>query len=820
MQELFDLEKDINRLESSLKEKRRQLKTLRKQMGWDGPQSKQEDGCRKGFDNSTDIRETSLQTVIDAIPEPIMVINRDFSIALANRAVWRRVKTGFQKRKVTCHELSHDRPTPCSTADHPCPVLDVLRTKKPVKVEHVHYDLHGQAIHVEIVAAPILDEQGTVRQIVESSRDITDSKNSQVVISDKLEFLNTLIETIPSPIFYKDSDGRYLGCNSAFCSFLGKTKEQIIGTTVYDVAPKELAESYHAADLALMENRGIQIYETQVRYADNSIHHVVFNKAAFLKADGTVGGLVGVMADVTETKKTAKALAESASRFNAFMENLPALAFIKDEEGKYIYINRAVKAFYNQTAEQRLGKTDQQLWSADTAAKIISNDRQVLVDKQVLRTTEAVEVNGSRREHLVVKFPLANEQGPVLLAGVALDITDWKTAEEEKKALQRRLEIAYRMEALGTLAGGIAHDFNNILTSIMGYVDLAFQKSSDRPEIQGYLARVLTASQRARDLVKQVMAFSHQSDNKPRPVLLKAVVKEALKLILSSLPTNIQLLQQLNSEDAVLADPTNLHQVVMNLCANAHYAMKTSGGTLTVDLSTVNITDEGELRRFNCQKGRYLKLIVTDTGSGIAPENLERIFEPFFSTKPKELGSGMGLAVVHGIVKACQGFIEVRSTVGEGTCFTILLPAINADLSQETKLQEPLPVGNERILFVDDEGLQTDLAAESLGLLGYRVTAFTDSRQALAVFFQDPDRWDVVITDMTMPNLTGDALGSQILSIRPKLQIIIYTGYSENFDEETARKKGFAGFILKPLIIRDLAKLIRRIMDKVPEHKS
>lgn len=258
----------------------------------------------------------------------------------------------MHKRQVTCHELSHDRPTPCSTADHPCPVLDVLRTKKTVKVEHVHYDLHGQAIHVEIVAAPILDKQGTVRQIVESSRDITDRKNSQVVISDKLEFLHTLIETIPSPIFYKDSDGRYLGCNSAFCGFLGKTKEQIIGTTVYDVAPRELAESYHAADLALMANRGVQIYETQVRYADNSIHHVVFNKAAFLKADGTVGGLVGVMADVTETKKTAKALAESASRFNAFMENLPALAFIKDEEGKYIYINRAVKTFYNQTAEQ------------------------------------------------------------------------------------------------------------------------------------------------------------------------------------------------------------------------------------------------------------------------------------------------------------------------------------------------------------------------------------------------------------------------------------------------------------------------------------
>lgn len=814
MKKLRDLEAEILQLENELTQKRQHFKELQDQLEKKSFRDNNFEATKADANNTHPPVQTDLQIIIDAFPEPIMIINRDYSVAMANQAVWGPFPNSHQNKCPTCYQLTHKRDKPCSGTDHPCPVRNVFKTGTSTKVQHLHYDYNGHEIHVEIIAAPIFNQNGDVVQVIESSRDITDRQRNEVKISNQLEFMKTLIETIPSPIFYKDKKGVYLGCNSAFEKFLGLPKEKIIGKTVYDIAPRELADRYHTADCALMESRDVQIYEAQVQFSDGSTHDVVFNKASFQKGDGTVGGLVGVMVDITEAKHTAKALEESVSTFNAFMDNLPALAFVKDQDGKYIYLNRAVESFYNQVVEQRLGKTDKDLWPTEIADKIIENDRKVLESKQILRTQEIIELEGNSRYHFVVKFPITNENQQALLAGVAFDITDWRTAEKEKEALQQKLANSHRMEALGTLAGGIAHDFNNILTSILGYVDLALLKSEENSELHKYLTRVLAASHRAKDLVKQILAFSHQSDDKPCPVILKPVVEEALKLISASLPKTIKLEQDILSEDATIIDPTNLHQIVINLCTNASYAMKNDGGRLRVSLSKVEIRPDDVQHHIDLAAGHYVKLSVEDTGSGISPENLEHIFEPFYSTKPKDKGSGMGLSVVHGIVKSCNGTIHVKSTVGEGSCFEVYLPKIEIELSKKFLNYEPLPVGNERILFVDDEIMQTELAEESLGQLGYVVTTFSESSKALENFRNNPECCDLVITDMTMPGMTGDVLGRQIKSIRPDLPIIIYSGYSENFDEDRAKKHGFSGFILKPLIVRDLAVLIRKILDK------
>ncbi len=814
MNELKNIEAEILQLESDLIDKRQRLEALKYQLGQG---SHRQSNCQsiQTYDSRIETQHLrGLKKIFDAIPEPIMIINRDFTVAMANRIIWESTLDSQPGQCPTCHQLTHNLDRPCSGVTHPCPVQEVLRTKSPSRVEHVHYDKNGRALYVEIIAAPIFDENENIVQIIEICRDVSDRKWNEIAISNQLEFLKTLVETIPSPIFYKDAEGVYLGCNTAFEKVLGLSKEAIVGKTAYEISPKELADRYHAADRALMENKGTQEYEAQVLFSDNSLHEVVFNKATYMKSDGSVGGLVGVMVDITSAKRTAKALEKSVSRFNAFMDNLPALAFVKDQYGKYVYLNRAVESFYNQTAEQRLGKTDYELWPSTIAETIVSNDQKVLTKDRVLRTQENVEIEGRLKHHLVVKFPITEENQPSLLAGVAIDITDWRESEKEREALQRRLETSHRMEALGTLAGGIAHDFNNILTAILGYAELAAMSSAQYPDIRNYLTHVLTASNRAKELVSQILAFSRQSNEQPRPVIIRPIVEEALKLIRATLPTTIRLEHNLDSNGATMADPTHLHQIVMNLCTNANYAMKDGGGTLKVNLSTMQIEPFHARHYPNLAVGHYIRLTVGDTGIGISPKDLEHIFEPFYSTKSKEDGSGMGLSVVHGIVKSCNGTISVKSKLGEGSCFEVYLPRIEAEILQNVEEESQLPIGRERILFVDDEKMQTELAGDALSRLGYDATTFTDSTQALSHFIKHPDNWDLVITDMSMPGITGDVLGRQIKSIRPDMRMIICTGYSETLNEERAKEIGFSAFILKPLIIKELARLIRRILDQ------
>lgn len=811
IQSVAHLQAEIRELEGEIGDKQQRLEQLRARVAG---QLLPEDRWWKATP-SGDISGENLQKIIDAIPEPIMVINRDFTVAMANRTVWQAMPAmPTDGHCLTCHRLTHNLDHPCSGVEHPCPVVDVLRSRKPMRTEHIHYDGQGRAVHVEIIAAPIFADNGEITQVVESCRDISSRKQTEATLSNQIAFLKTLIETIPSPIFYKDCQGTYLGCNTAFEKVLGLTKAEITGKTAYDIAAKELADRYHAADRALLDNPGTQVYEAQVRYADGSHHEVVFNKATFHDSEGKVGGLVGVMVDVTEAKRTANALQESAERFNAFMENLPALAFIKDQQGRYIYLNQAVTSFYKEPVEQRLGKTDRQLWPAEIADAIIANDQRVLRKGQMLRTEEMVEVDGHRQHHLVVKFPISLDGGrSMLLAGFAVDITDWRAAEKEKEALQARLANRHRLEALGTLAGGIAHDFNNILTAIMGYSELARIKSCDNEVVGNYLSRVLAASKRAKDLVKQILAFSRQSNEQPRPVMVKPIVEEAVKLLGASLPATIGIELELDCEDAIMADPTRLHQIVMNLCANASHAMREHGGVLRINLACVERGPDQLGGKDGIAPGWYVRLSVEDTGCGISSMDLDHIFEPFFSTKRKEEGTGMGLSVVHGIVTACKGAITVASEPGKGTRFDVYLPRIEAGRQRDAEAERPLPTGHERILFVDDEKMQAELARESLSQLGYQVTAFSESASAMQAFLASPEAWDLVITDLTMPGMTGDVLGRKIMSVRPELPVILSTGYSEAFPETRARDGGFSGYLLKPLLLGELARLIRSVLE-------
>jgi len=404
----------------------------------------------------------------------------------------------------------------------------------------------------------------------------------------------------------------------------------------------------------------------------------------------------------------------------------------------------------------------------------------------------------------------------VSILGASREITERKEAEEEHKKLEARLQQAQKMEAIGTLAGGIAHDFNNILTAVLGYTELALDDAENDTLLHKNLQEVIVAGNRAKDLVKQILAFSRQADQELKPVQVELIVKEAVKLIRASLPSTIEIELNLASKSATLADPTQIHQVLMNLCTNAHHAMSENGGVLTVSLRDVRIDSGFESRKLDLTTGGYMCLQIQDTGHGMPEEVRARIFDPFFTTKDRDKGTGMGLSVVHGIVKSHGGAITVHSQPGKGTSFAIYLPLIRTEVKPTVRTAIALPTGNERILFIDDEKTLVDLGRQMLERLGYKVVCRTSSIEALELFKSRPDQFDLVITDMTMPNLTGDKLTRQMLGIRADIPVILCTGFSEQISEKSAKDMGIREFILKPLVMDKLARTVRSVLDRMP----
>lgn len=425
---------------------------------------------------------------------------------------------------------------------------------------------------------------------------------------------------------------------------------------------------------------------------------------------------------------------------------------------------------------------------------------------------EGAHSDGSfKRVHLLIK-PFFDPHGHIThLVATGRDIT-------VETRLQRQLRQAQKMEALGTLAGGIAHDFNNILAGVIGHAEMASLKADDPVSVRHHIEQVLNAGNRAKSLVKQILAFSRQTDQESCPVQVAIIIKEALKLLRASLPTTIEIKQDIAPGNGlVLADPTQIHQLIMNLCSNAAHAMRETGGILEVSLREIDLTAADGDRSFDLAPGRHLQLTVSDTGHGMTRETLDRIFDPFFTTKESGEGTGMGLSVVYSIVKSHHGAISASSEVGRGSRFTVLLPI--AIRSQPNRMEDNrprlnFPGGSEHILLVDDEEALVSVGREIMQHLGYRVTSVTSSEKALQVFQEKPDSFDLVVTDQTMPHMTGIELAKSLFRTRPELPIILCTGYGDIVSSETARSTGIRELLMKPYVLRDLASTIRRILDE------
>ncbi|MEI7638344.1 MAG: ATP-binding protein [Syntrophus sp. (in: bacteria)] len=380
--------------------------------------------------------------------------------------------------------------------------------------------------------------------------------------------------------------------------------------------------------------------------------------------------------------------------------------------------------------------------------------------------------------------------------------------------MEAQLRQAQKMEAIGTLAGGIAHDFNNILAAMMGYAELAKFKTTD-VKIHPHMDQVLKACGRAKDLVQQILTFSRQREQEKKPVAVTPIVKEAMKLIRSSLPATVEIRQSYtNGNDAVLADPTQIHQVLMNLCTNAVHAMREREGVLEVRLDQQEISVGYPAYDSEAKPGAYLQLTVSDTGEGIDPAIKDKIFDPFFTAKQPGEGTGLGLSIVYGIVRDHGGIIAVESNPGEGTTFTVSLPLIDVAGLREDQESTVIPRGSSCILLVDDEEPIASLGKEMLTALGYDVVVRLNSRDALEAFRAQPERFDLIITDMTMPHMTGANMAQEVFKIRPGFPIILTTGFSERINAEEAKKIGIRAFIMKPVSLPILAQTVKQVIDE------
>jgi PAS domain S-box-containing protein len=560
-------------------------------------------------------------------------------------------------------------------------------------------------------------------------------------------------------------------------------------------------------------------YKTR-RYDQKEIETIIskFNDMA-QKVENREKSLADVNArlneEIGERKQTEKALAASEKRFRELANSLPQVVYEMDANGMVTFVNQNAFEFFGYTQDDLdKGIPGLQFLIPEDRDRGMNNIRRRLTGEDLgSQEYTALRKDGGTFPISVHVTPVIQDNVPVGLRGIMIDTTYLKKAEAEKKKLEAQLLQTQKMESIGTLAGGIAHDFNNILSPIIGYSELAVDYIEKDSLLHEYVQEILTAAQRAKDLVKQILTFSRQTEYEQKPVQVKSITKEVLSLLRSSLPATIEIRQNLQSDATILADPTQIHQILMNLCTNAGHAMAEKGGILTVELTKTALDSDFTDRHPGTAPGPFLKLTVSDTGEGMSPHVLDRIFEPFFTTKDQGKGTGMGLSVVLGIVQSLGGTITAYSDPGKGSVFNVFFPSLEKRAGNEKQVESPMPTGTECILFIDDEEPLTRIGQKLLESLGYDVVTRTSGIEALELFRSVPERFDVVITDMTMPNLTGDRLAEQLLKIKPDIPIILCTGFSTMIDEEKARAKGVRALINKPILKREIAEVIRRVLD-------
>jgi len=526
----------------------------------------------------------------------------------------------------------------------------------------------------------------------------------------------------------------------------------------------------------------------------------------FVEQDREIGAiLASYSCETLRAVKAFEALQKSEKQYRALFEKTNDAIFVVEKNtGRYLDANRAAAEMTGRSLDELKRLTIHDVTPEKAAERLIAiSDTDHPMD---MGKVAYYRPDHTRRVAKLSTVPM--DSGTVI--GIARDIT-------HDLEIEAQLRQSQKMEAIGTLAGGIAHDFNNILMAILGYAELGFMGLDPENPARSKFKAISHAGKRARELVAQILAFSRAEVQASAPVRVDIILREVLKLFRSAIPSTIEIKKRIETKATILCDPTQIHQVIMNLCTNAYQAMDKAGGVLRISLTFAKIVMASDVTA-QLPRGDYVKLVISDNGCGIAPENLNRIFDPYFTTKEKGKGTGLGLSVVHGIVKSHQGMIFVNSEAGAGTEFVVYLPvAAGVDIEKREKSKPRPSGGHERILLVDDETDIVSIEKEMLEMLGYHVTATDKAKEALSVFTAAPEQFDLVITDMTMPKMTGILLAQEMKALRTGIKIVICSGYNETISLESNSDNSVDGYIQKPVTIQKLAETIRDILDETGE---
>ncbi len=646
------------------------------------------------------------------------------------------------------------------------------------------------------------------RSLVGLNRELTTSIEKRKQTEETLRYsenrFRRLVENAADAIFMFNRQGKFELVNRQACTALGYTEEELLQLSVTDIDQEFTNEKVLEITAEESASKWPITVSGKHHRKDGTLFPVEVRVDIVEMESGQ--RFVALACDVTEQKLAE----EDRMRLAAVIDQASEVVVITDTKGSIQYVNSAFTRLTGYSRGEAIGQNPRILKSGNHDHSFYKKMWSTLSRGEVWKGHLInKKKNGVLFEEEVNISPVRNSAGQIInFVAVKRDVS-------REVSLENQLRQAMKMEAIGTLAGGIAHDFNNILAAILGYGEMArTQLLADDP-VRTDIDQVIKAGNRAKGLVKQILTFSRQGEEDFSTIQIQPVIEETLKLLRSSMPSTILIQKNIDSNcRPVLANPTQIHQVIMNLCTNAKHAMADNNGTLAISLSEISTESENFTESLQLEPGNYLDLAIGDTGSGMDKLTQLKIFDPFFTTKEIGKGTGLGLAVVHGIIKQHKGAITVESQPGQGTVFHIYLPLIDKKVLPESVIQtRELPHGNERILIVDDEPTIVDLMLRMLDSLGYTTTAFTSSVKALEAYTDNPGSFDLLITDMTMPDLTGAVLAKKILTIRPDLPIILCTGFSELMDEEQAKSLGIMEFILKPILKNQLAITVRKVLN-------
>ena len=674
---------------------------------------------------------------------------------------------------------------------------------------------------------PIKDREGRITGGVVAGREVTALKLAGKELRKSEERLDLALRATQEGIWDWDMETNAVWYSPKYKEMLGYSEEEIephVSAWLRLLHPEDKERSLRLVDKVM---QGEQEYEIEFRVRHKDGHYLDVLSRGFpvrRESDGKIVRIVGTHFDLTERKRMEEellrsrdelelrvdertsevrqaldSLSQERQRLYDVLETMPALVWLLTPDYHVAFANRA--------AREKFGEVRGRL--CYEACFGLSAPCEFCETYKALKTGQPVQWEACQPDGSVVychDFPFTDADGSPMILEVGMDIT-------ELRHLESQLRQAHKMEALGTLTGGIAHDFNNILAAILGFTEMCLDDVPEDGILRKNLQRVLESSFRARELIRQMLTFSRKTEHKMAPLSITPLVKETAKLLRASIPTTVEIeVEARCTSDTVLANATGLQQIIMNLSTNAAHAMRENGGKLSITLSNVDIksgSNGGELA-----PGPYVQIMVKDTGVGMDDAVMKRIFDPFFTTKELGQGTGMGLAVVYGLVKSFGGNITVESEPGKGSLFRVLIPKVTeAETSQAMPPTASVPAGSERVLFVDDEEIVRYMGEALLRRLGYQVTALGDSKEALKLFSEEPSQFDLIITDQTMPGLTGLRLAQKILELRPDMPIILCTGHSDSINSESVKEIGIRQLLNKPLSKRELGEAVRSVLD-------